>query len=67
MFEDVPRSDLADGTAWVPAEIVPPPEDLIFHQPGGSDDVAPGRWDALTIERGGRTVRRLLFVMRSNT
>ena len=36
----------------------------IFHQPWWLDAVAPGRWDAATIERGGRTVAALPFVVR---
>jgi CelD/BcsL family acetyltransferase involved in cellulose biosynthesis len=36
----------------------------IFHQPWWLDAVAPGQWDAVTIERGGRTVGRLPFVVR---
>ena len=36
----------------------------IFHQPWWLDAVAPGRWDAATVERGGRTVAALPFVVR---
>jgi hypothetical protein len=36
----------------------------IFHQPWWLDAVAPGRWDAATVERGGRTVASLPFVVR---
>ena len=63
-LENAPCLDLADGMAGAPAEIVPPPEEPIFHQPWWLDAVAPGRWDAVTVERGGRTVARLPFVMR---
>ena len=40
------------------------PEEPIFHQPWWLDAVAPGRWDAVSVERGGRTVARLPFVVR---
>jgi Acetyltransferase (GNAT) domain len=36
----------------------------IFHQPWWLEAVAPGQWDAVTVERGGRTVARLPFVVR---
>lgn len=36
----------------------------LFHQPWWLDAVAPGRWDAATVERGGRTVAALPFVVR---
>jgi hypothetical protein len=42
----------------------PPDEEPIFHQPWWLDAVAPGRWDAVTVERGGRTVARMPFVVR---
>ncbi len=35
-----------------------------FHQPWWLDAVAPGSWDVATVERGGRTVARLPFVVR---
>jgi hypothetical protein len=41
-----------------------PPDEPIFHLPWWLDAVAPGRWDAVTVERGGRTVARLPFVVR---
>jgi Acetyltransferase (GNAT) domain len=44
--------------------VLPPPDEPIFHQPWWLDAVAPGRWDAVTVERGGRTVARLPFVVR---
>ena len=36
----------------------------IFHQPWWLDAVAPGRWDAATVERGGRTLAAMPFVVR---
>jgi hypothetical protein len=36
----------------------------IFHQDWWLDAVAPRRWDAVAVERGGRTVARLPFVVR---
>lgn len=39
-------------------------DEPIFHQPWWLDAVAPGHWDAATVERGGRTVARLPFVVR---
>lgn len=36
----------------------------IFHQPWWLDALVPGQWDAVTVERGGRTVARLPFVLR---
>ena len=41
-----------------------PPDAPIFHQAWWLDAVAPGAWDAVTVERGGRTVARLPFVAR---
>jgi hypothetical protein len=41
-----------------------PDRDPIFHQPWWLDAVAPGRWDAVTVERGGETVARLPYVVR---
>jgi hypothetical protein len=43
---------------------LPPSEEPIFHQPWWLDAVAPGYWDAVTVERGGRTVARMPFVVR---
>jgi hypothetical protein len=40
------------------------PGEPIFHQPWWLDAVAPGRWDAATVDRGGRTVAVLPFVVR---
>ena len=40
------------------------PDEPIFHQPWWLDAVAPGRWDAATVDRGGRTVAALPFVVR---
>jgi Acetyltransferase (GNAT) domain len=40
------------------------PPEPIFHQPWWLDAVAPGSWDAATVERGGRTVATLPFVVR---
>ena len=49
----------------LPVASVPPPEEApIFHQPWWLDAVAPGRWDAVTVERGGRTVARMPFAVR---
>ena len=42
----------------------PTPDAPIFHQPWWLDAVAPGRWDAATVERGGRVVARLPYVVR---
>jgi GNAT acetyltransferase-like protein len=36
----------------------------IFQQPWWLDAVAPGHWDAVTVERDGRVVARLPYVMR---
>jgi CelD/BcsL family acetyltransferase involved in cellulose biosynthesis len=36
----------------------------IFQQPWWLDALAPGRWDESTVERGGRIVARLPFVVR---
>jgi GNAT acetyltransferase-like protein len=36
----------------------------IFHQPWWLDAVAPGMWDVATVDRGGRTVATLPFVVR---
>lgn len=36
----------------------------IFHQPWWLDAVAPGRWGAVTVDRGGETVARLPYVVR---
>jgi hypothetical protein len=36
----------------------------IFQQPWWLDAVAPGRWDEVTVERDGRVVARLPFVVR---
>jgi hypothetical protein len=36
----------------------------IFQQPWWLDAVAPGRWDEVTVERDGRVVARLPYVMR---
>jgi len=36
----------------------------IFHQPWWLDAVAPGRWGAATVDRGGETVARLPYVVR---
>ncbi len=41
-----------------------PSDEPIFHQPWWLDAVAPGSWDVATVERGGRTVARLPFVVR---
>jgi hypothetical protein len=38
----------------------------IFHQPWWLDAVSPGRWDAVTVERGGEIVARLPFVVRGS-
>jgi hypothetical protein len=43
---------------------VPSPDEPIFHQPWWLDAVAPGSWDAVTVEREGRTLARLPFVAR---
>jgi hypothetical protein len=40
------------------------PDGPIFHQPWWLDAVAPRRWDAVAVERGGRTVAVLPFVVR---
>jgi hypothetical protein len=45
----------AGETAWANA---------IFQQPWWLDAVAPGRWDEVTVERDGRVVARLPYVMR---
>ena len=42
----------------------PRADEPIFHQPWWLDAVAPGRWDAATVDRGGRTVAALPFVVR---
>jgi len=36
----------------------------IFHQPWWLNAVAPGRWGAVTVDRGGETVARLPYVVR---
>jgi hypothetical protein len=38
--------------------------DPLFHQPWWLDAVAPGRWEAVSVERGGTTVARLPYVLR---
>jgi len=40
------------------------PHQPIFHQPWWLDAVAPGQWDAVEVQRGGRTVARLPFMVR---
>jgi hypothetical protein len=40
------------------------PQGPIFHQPWWLDAVAPGQWDAVEVQRGGRTVARLPFMVR---
>src|SRR4051812_48365106 len=40
------------------------PDGPIFHQPWWLDAVAPRRWDVVTVDRGGRTVAALPFVVR---
>lgn len=48
-----------------PSDAVPAvAQEPIFHQPWWLDAVAPGGWDAVTVERGGHTVARLPFVVR---
>ena len=40
------------------------PDEPIFHQPWWLDAAAPRRWDVVTVDRGGRTVAALPFVVR---
>ncbi|MBV9920585.1 MAG: hypothetical protein JOY78_07000 [Pseudonocardia sp.] len=60
------RATGAGFAAQVPAGAATarPAEEPIFHQPWWLDAVAPGRWDAVTVQRGGQTVARLPFVVR---
>jgi GNAT acetyltransferase-like protein len=41
-----------------------PCANAVFQQPWWLDAVAPGHWDAVTVERDGRVVARLPYVMR---
>jgi Acetyltransferase (GNAT) domain len=40
------------------------PDEPIFHQPWWLDAADPGSWDMVTVDRGGRTVGALPFVVR---
>jgi Acetyltransferase (GNAT) domain len=53
-----------NGAADPQPEPSPQLPEPIFHQPWWLDAVAPRRWDAVTVERGGRTVARLPFLVR---
>jgi len=59
----VKRSQLVPPDA-ASDSIAASPEYPIFHQPWWLDAVSPGRWDAVTVERGGRVVARLPFTVR---
>lgn len=60
---DVARSPAGTGPDHAGAA-GSPPDEPIFHQPWWLDAVAPRGWDSVSVERGGRTVARLPFVVR---
>ncbi|MBV9921522.1 MAG: GNAT family N-acetyltransferase [Pseudonocardia sp.] len=61
--EAAPRSRFGHSTR-PPGGSAGWPDGPIFHQPWWLDAVAPRRWDAVTVDRGGRTVAALPFVVR---
>jgi CelD/BcsL family acetyltransferase involved in cellulose biosynthesis len=62
--QPTPQRGLTDPSVLFSGAMSAVPEEPIFHQPWWLDAVAPGRWNVATVERGGRTVARLPFVVR---
>ncbi len=53
------------GAGGAPTTVAAPePAEALFQQGWWLDAVAPGSWSEVTVERGGRTVARLPFVVR---
>jgi hypothetical protein len=52
------------GVRGASSEITSVPAAPLFHQPWWLDALAPGRWDAVSVERGGRTAARLPFAVK---